>query len=383
MINLVNDVINHDDLNALGDWVKTNPRLTKGSLTIEFEKQFSEFIGNTHSTFVNSGSSANLAMLYTLLCAEDLKPGYKVCVPALAWATDLAPVLQLGLTPILCDCNFEDLSIDLNHFEELCKTHDIKVLVLVSVLGLVPNMDRIISLCNKYNVILLEDVCESFGSEYKNQKLGTFGAMSSFSTYFGHHFSTIEGGIVSTNSEKYDIILKSIRSHGWGREWNKEYLDEVNSDYEISEFNVPFTFYYPGFNIRSTDLQAFLGLRQIKKLGTIITSRERNFQTYLENISENLWKPLYTTETLISNFAYPIISTRRDEVVKALNTAGIETRPLICGSMEHQPFYKNLYPHSEITCLNADKVHKYGLYVPNHPSLTEEDIKYICQQINI
>ena len=137
-------------------------------------------------------------------------------VPAVSWATDLAPEVQLGLEPILCDCNLTDLSIDLEHFEKIINTHDPKCLLLVSVLGMVPKMDLVKDMCDKNDVILLEDACESLGSEYKGEKIGNFGLMSSFSTYYGHHMSTIEGGMVCTNNTEIYNILKSIRSHGVG-----------------------------------------------------------------------------------------------------------------------------------------------------------------------
>ena len=202
MIKLVNDTINNDDIDQLINWLKTYPRLTKGQLTLDLETKWSKWLGTNYSVFCNSGSSANLLMLWTLVEANRINKNSKVVVPSAAWATDLSPVIQLGMTPILCDINLNDLSVDLNHLEEIFKTSKPEVLLLVSVLGLVPNMERIVKLCEDYNVILLEDTCESMGSKLNighnpaMKKLGTFGLMSSFSTYFGHHISTIEGGFV-------------------------------------------------------------------------------------------------------------------------------------------------------------------------------------------
>ena len=195
MITLVKDTIDNKDIDQLIDWLKTYPRLTKGTVTLELEEKWSKWLGRKYSVFCNSGSSANLLMLSAL--GESI--GYKHCkvvVPSVAWATDLAPVMQLGMTPILCDSNMDDLSVDLEHLEKIFKEEDPSVLMLVSVLGLVPNMDKIVDMCMQYDVALLEDTCESMGCEYKGQKLGTFGMMSSFSTYFGHHISTIEGGFI-------------------------------------------------------------------------------------------------------------------------------------------------------------------------------------------
>ena len=215
---LAEDTISNDEVDALADWLKTHPRLTKGALTEEFEEAWSAKLGTKHSVFVNSGSSANLLMLYALMECGKIKRGDSVVVPAISWATDLSPVIQLGLKPILCDVNSADLSVDLNEVRVIIEKHSPKVLMLVSVLGLVPNMDAATKLCKDTGVIMLEDTCESLGSKYDGNNLGTYGLMSSFSLYFGHHLSTIEGGMVCTNDTELYHLLRSLRSHGWGRE---------------------------------------------------------------------------------------------------------------------------------------------------------------------
>ena len=191
MIPLTKDTIDKKDIDRLIEWLKTYPHLTKGEKTLEYEEKWSNFLGCKYSVFVNSGSSANLLMIYSLIETNRLRPGDKVVIPAVSWSTDLAPVVQFGLEPILCDCNLADLSIDLKHFEQILEKEKPKALILVSVLGLIPQMDKIVDLCEKHNVILLEDACESLGSEFNNKKLGSFGLMSSFSSYFGHHICKI------------------------------------------------------------------------------------------------------------------------------------------------------------------------------------------------
>ena len=195
MISLVKDTIDEKDIDRLIDWLKTYPRLTKGSVTLEFEEKFSNWLGRKHSVFVNSGSSANLLVLSALQQGEYLKNN-KIVVPSTAWSTDLAPVIQLGLKPLLCDSNMKDLSVDLEHLEKIFIEEAPSALLLVSVLGLVPDMESVVELCEQYEVILLEDTCEGMGCEYIGRKLGTFGLVSTFSTFFGHHISTIEGGII-------------------------------------------------------------------------------------------------------------------------------------------------------------------------------------------
>ena len=382
MIKLVNDTIDNNDIDKLIEWLQTYPRLTKGELTIKFEEKWSNWLGVNHSVFCNSGSSANLLMLWALVEANRISIASKVVVPSLAWATDLSPVIQLGMTPILCDINLEDLSVDLDDLEKIFKGDKPEVLLLVSVLGLVPDMTKIVKLCKKYNVILLEDTCEGMGSECGNKKLGTFGLMSSFSTYFGHHISTIEGGLVSTNDIELFEILKSIRSHGWDRDASDDYKTKLRKKWNTSEFDALYTFYHSGFNLRSTDLQAFIGLGQIDKLDSICEKRNNNFKIYqkeLKNFRPYVWE---WAEDFISNFAYPVIADdveERDDIIKRLQDANIEVRPMICGSMGTQPFYMKNYGDNIL--FNANVVDKTGFYVPNHPGLSKDDIIKICNII--
>ena len=382
MIKLVNDTIDNNDIDKLIEWLQTYPRLTKGELTIKFEEKWSNWLGIKHSVFCNSGSSANLLMLWALIEAKRISRDSKVVVPSLAWATDLSPVIQLGMTPILCDINLHDLSVDLDDLEKIFKESKPEVLLLVSVLGLVPDMVKIDKLCKKYNVILLEDTCEGMGSECGNKKLGTFGLMSSFSTYFGHHISTIEGGLVSTNDTELFEILKSIRSHGWDRDASDEYKTKLRKKWDTSEFDALYTFYHSGFNLRSTDLQAFIGIGQIDKLDSICEKRNNNFKIYqeeLKNFRPYVWE---WAEDFISNFAYPVIADdveERNEIIKRLQEANIEVRPMICGSMGTQPFYMKNYGDNIL--LNANVVDKTGFYVPNHPGLSKDDVIKICNII--
>ena len=379
MINLVKDTINSNDIDRLVDWLKTYPRLTKGPVTLEFEEKFSKWLGRKYSVFCNSGSSANLLMLSALQQGGYLKNN-KVVVPSVAWATDLAPVIQLGLDPTLCDSNFNDLSVDLYHLEQIFKEQSPSVLMFVSVLGLVPDMDKVVELCNKYDVILLEDTCESMGCEYRGRKLGTFGSMSSFSTFFGHHISTIEGGLISTDDKKLYELLVSIRSHGWDRDLSTETQNKLQKDWGVSEFNSLYTFYYSGFNLRSTDLQAYIGLTQIDKLKDWGERREYNYNLYQELIENNYWKPKTQEHSFTSNFAYPVIHPERDTIVEKLRANEVEVRPMICGSMGTQPFYAKEYGVLKLP--NVTDIDEFGFYVPNHPKLTIEQIKFISNIIN-
>jgi CDP-6-deoxy-D-xylo-4-hexulose-3-dehydrase len=378
-INLVKNTINQDDISKLIDWLKTNPRLTKGELTIEFEKKWSEWLGVKYSVFLNSGSSANLAMIYSLYLSNKLKNN-KIIVPAVSWVTTVTPAIQLGLEPIMCDCDKDDLGLDINYLKTLIKEHNPSSIILVHVLGLPNKMDEIMQLCDEHDIYLLEDTCESLGSKYNDKKLGLFGAMSSFSFYFGHHMSTIEGGMVCTDDYDLYKILIAIRSHGWDRDLPESERKSLRSKYNVSDFRALYTFYYPGFNLRATDLQAFIGLTQLEKLENIITKRKENFDIYNEYIREDLWRINTNKENYVSNFAYPLIISNVDELSEKLIENNIECRPLICGSINEQPFWYERYGKSVLP--NSKIVHNNGLYLPNNQDMTKEEIIKVCTIVN-
>ena len=379
MITLVQDTIDNKDIDGLIEWLKTYPRLTKGEYNLKFEKKFAEYLGREYAIFCNSGSSANLLMLSVLQQGGYLK-NKKIVVPSVAWSTDLAPVIQLGLEPILCDSNLEDLSIDLESLEKILKEDSPSALMFVSILGLVPNMPKVVELCEKYNVILLEDTCESMGCEYKGKKLGTYGLMSTFSTYFGHHISTIEGGIITTDDKQIYEMLLSIRSHGWDRDMSDETKKKLQKDWNVSEFNSLYTFYFSGFNLRSTDLQAFIGVNQIDKLDDWGLKRQDNLYRYQDKVKNDYWKPKTADDSLTSNFAYPIVHKKRDKIVEELINNEVEVRPMVCGSMGTQPFYVKQY--GELRLPKVTIIDRYGFYVPNNPKLTTDDIDFISTIIN-
>jgi CDP-6-deoxy-D-xylo-4-hexulose-3-dehydrase len=380
-IDLVQDTIDNKDIDNLIEWLKTYPRLTKGPKTLEFESKWSEWLGTKYSVFVNSGSSANLMMIYSLKVLNKLKNN-KICVPSLCWATDLAPVLQFDLQPILIDCNLENLSVDINHLEKVFIEESPSVLILVSVLGLSPDMNKIVELCKKYDVILLEDNCESQGTKFNNIKLGNFGLMSSFSTYFGHTMSTIEGGMICTNNHEIYETLLQLRSHGWDRDLSKETQLNLRSEWGVSNFSALYTFYIPGFNLRSTDLQAHIGLRQLDKVDDMIEKRFLNFLSYKSILENRVWFPKTFKNEYTSNFAIPVITDtieQKNKLIELLNKNEVASRPLISGSMGTQPFYKRKY--GEYILPNCSIVDDRGIYVPNHDKMNKEDVEKICSLI--
>jgi CDP-6-deoxy-D-xylo-4-hexulose-3-dehydrase len=241
-------------------------------------------------------------------------------------------------------------------------------------------MDEIEKICNENNIILIEDSCESLGSKFNDKNLGSFGLMSTFSTYFGHHISTIEGGMVCTNDDKIANILKAIRSHGWDRDMDEEESKKLKKEHNVDSFNDLYTFYYTGFNVRSTDLQAFLGIEQLKKIERIAEKRRENFNTYIDNLDESLWKPIARKDSYVSSFAFPVIHKKRDKIVEELKNSSVENRPLLGGSLGKQPYW---YKRNGKTSLkNADLIHDYGMYLPNNHQMGVDEINTICNIIN-
>jgi len=376
-IKLVKDTITNNEIDNLCKWLSTYPKLTKGALTEEFEQKWSEWQGSKYSVFLNSGSSANLAMLYALKISNRLKNN-KIVLPCVSWVTTISPAIQFNMELILCDTDTETLGLDVDCLEKICKEHNPACIMLVHVLGIPNKLKEIKDICKKYDVILLEDSCESVGSIVDNKKTGTFGLMSSFSTYYGHHFSTIEGGFVCTDDFELYEILKSIRSHGWSRDLSEQTKQTLKIEHDIDDFKNLYTFYYPGFNLRATDVQAFLGINQLKTLDARNDKRYKNLLKYDQLINNTYWK--YKPNGFVSNFAYPIIHPLKNKLVKNLTEGGIECRPLICGSMSRQPFYYKkygfkMYPFSDV-------IHDYGLYLPNNPDMSDNEIEYVANIVN-
>lgn len=376
-IPLVRDTVSESDISSLIKWLETNPRLTKGDNTVEFERAWSRWNGNKHSIFVSSGSAANLAAYYAMIISGRMK-NKKVIVPAVSWSTTVAPAIQLGLEPILCDCNMKNLGLDIDHLNELVKTHNPALIVAVNVLGFANDYDKILEICKSNNILLIEDSCESIGTRYMGKNVGNFGDISTFSFYYGHHMSTIEGGMVCTNDQELDQIVKSIRCHGWDRDLDEYKQKELRTIHNIDDFRALYTFYYPGFNMRCTDLQAFLGIEQMKKIDHIVSSRQRNFDAYIDIVSPS-WGLDVSDHDVVSNFTFPVIARNVSDTVNLLKEAGIESRPLICGSISRQPFWYMRYGHASFK--NADVIHDFGLYVPNNPDMTEDEVKEVASII--
>ena len=376
-IKLAEDVITKEDVKELIDWMSSTDHYTKGKETISFEKEWSEWLGCKYSVFVNSGSSANLLMFLSLLHSKKLK-NKKVIVPSVGWVTTISPAMQLGYEPILCDCDEDNLGYSIEDFESLCKEHNPSAAILVHVLGHSNKMKQIMDICDKYGVILLEDACETPGSVSNGRKLGTYGLASSFSFYYGHQMSTVEGGMVSTNDRDFYNLMLSIRSHGWLRDNEDYFKEKYLKKYNVSDFDSQFFFMFPGLNIRSTDINAFLGRKQIKKMDEYVFARNKNYNKYCEILGDKVWTQKSNSE-VVSSLGFGIISKNKKRITEQLIKSGVECRPLVCGSIQEHPFWNEVHERRELP--NASKVHKDGFYVPCHQQMKDEEIEFICQII--
>lgn len=364
------------------DFIYNAEILSMNNNCIKFENDFSNFQNCKFSTLVNSGSSANLLLLQSLINLGKLKQGDKVAFTALTWATNVMPIIQLGLVPVPIDIEISTLNNNVDLLSETLDKEDIKAFFITNVLGFSSNIELISKLCNEKNVLLIEDNCESLGSEYNRKKLGNFGLACTSSFFVGHHLSTIEGGMVSTNDFELNQMLIIVRAHGWDRNVSKKKQLELKKKLSINEFYNKYTFYELGYNLRPTEITGFLGHTQIPLLDEIIKKRFENFNVLNNAASSNgdILSLKIKNMNVISNFAYPVICRNKakfEEFKKLFKKNNIEIRPIIGGSMVEQPFFKK-HISKKFDCPNSSFVHQNGFYIPNRPDLKIEEINLMA-----
>jgi CDP-4-dehydro-6-deoxyglucose reductase, E1 len=378
---LAKETINKEDVDALCEWLQGYPRLTKGPLTAEFEEDWAAYIGTSHAVFNNSGSSANLLMVAAALYAGKI-PNKKIAVPSVGWVTTIAPAMQLGLTPIMVGADESTYGMDLDKLEELCSTDCPDAVIFVQVLGIPHYRERLLSLKERYGFILLEDACAALGASYADgSKVGTVGDMSSFSFYFGHQLSTIEGGMVNTNDSALNEMLLMLRSHGWAKDLGAKSYNALMSKHGIDDFHSPFAFFVPGFNLRPTDLQAFLGIRQVEKAEWAASRRNENHLRYGKNLKDVFQFQDWGKEipVSISFGALAESGSARREIVSRLVANGVETRLFSAGNLGRHPFWTEKY--GVFKDVISDRIHDCGFFLPNYPELTLEEVDSICDLI--
>jgi CDP-6-deoxy-D-xylo-4-hexulose-3-dehydrase len=384
MIKLIKSTFYKEPLvkKKLYSFIKRARQLSFGQQCQIFESQFASWQERKDCVMVNSGSSANLAAIQALLNLGLLKRGDRVGFSAVTWSTNVMPLIELGLQPVPIDAELDTLNVSSRTLTARLKIYDLRAVFLTNLLGFCDDIDHIAHICQKKNIILIEDNCESLGTVYQGKKLGNFGLLSTFSFYVGHHMSTIEGGAVCTDNDALATMLRLVRAHGWDR--NLSYLkkDTIRNKFNVnSTFFSRYTFYDLGYNLRPTELNGFIGQIQLRYLEEIITKRKRNF-LYMSNAiyaSGNYYSIRSSHIDLLSNFAVPVICKSekdRDRLVKKCDKK-LEIRPIVGGDMTTQPFSKKYMKATFVDCPNARLIHNQGLYFGNNPELTKKEMDLI------
>ena len=377
---LMKNTISIGDRLKLAKFVLTADRFTAGSGVKKFEKEWSEWLGCKESLFVSSGSTANLLLLSAVKELYGLKDGDKVLVPACTWVTNICPVIQVGLEPIFCDINLKDYSFNLNHLKKIISDHpDIKAIFVTHLLGYSADIEAL----KEYlpNALILEDVCESHGClGVDNKKRGSEYIGGTFSFYFGHHMTTIEGGMVSTNNEELADLMRMKRSHGLARESkNFEEYKKENEDIIPS-----FLFVTDGYNFRNTDLGAVLGSSQLKRLTGMVKKRNENYQKYYNIIGRNSDKfYIPNNDSRMSSFAFPFICRTKNcknGLISLFEEYGIEYRPVVSGNLLKQPFLRGYDLGIENS--NVDILHEKGVYIANNHFVGDREFNILEEIIN-
>ena len=326
-------------------------KLTMGKNVELFEKKFAEYIGSKYAVMVNSGSSANLISMAALTNLQNnnrLNYGDKVIVPGICWSTSIFPILQFGLIPVIVDVDPITMNIDINKLNQKIKDDtSIKGIVLVHVLGNCADMDKLMNIVKENNLFLLEDTCESLGSSFNNKKLGTFGNFGTFSFYYSHHITTIEGGMVVCDNENDYELIKCLRAHGWTRNLNKK------EDYEKKYENIDkrFLFVNLGYNLRPMEIQGKMGLSQLLKLDSKNKNRIYNHDKFIDLLLNNkknkniFYTPIKSNNSYIAWFGIVIIIHKEykhhlKNFLVHLNNNSVETRPIISGNITQQPVFE-------------------------------------------
>lgn len=374
-------------LEALDSLLSQN--VTMGEKVARFETEFARYIGTKHALMVNSGSSANLLMLAALanpLCpaASRLAPGDEVLVPAVTWSTTIWPVVNMGLVPVLVDADQRTLNMSV----EAARTSigpKTKAIFVAHILGNAADMDGFQELARERGLLLLEDSCEALGTTYKGKLTGRFSLLASYSFFFSHHITTIEGGMVVTDDDDLAELLRCLRAHGWTRHLKKR--EAVEAQYP--KLDPRFLFVNVGYNLRPTEIQAAFGIHQLPKLaGFNAVRRERAAQMRrgLEDLSDELQFIEPTEGVDHTWFGFPVLlrgadAATRQRFVTHLENHEIDTRPIVAGNLARQPALK-LFPHRLGDALpNAEAIMESGVYWAAHPSMTTEQVEHVVRTV--
>lgn len=379
---LSNDTWGNEEIEAI-EKVLSSRRFTMGPYVEKFEKQFAEYFGVKYAIMSNSGSSANLLAIAALVYSKKLNRGDEVLVTAVSWSTTYFPLEQYGLKTRLVDIDLYTLNIDLSRVEDAI-TEKTKAIVAVNLLGNPNDFIKLSDICARHNLLLLEDNCESMGGEINGKKTGTFGLIGTYSTFFSHHISTMEGGVTVTNDVELYQYLLVIRAHGWTRQLPKDSMLYTKND---NEFYESFQFIMPGYNVRPLEMEAAVGIEQVKKLDNFIKIRRENAEVFKKVMKDNPKFYIQKETGMSSWFGFAIILSnefegKRDQFTTALKQAEIEVRPIVAGNFAKQIAFKYMNASIAGELTNADYIHKNGFFVGNHSIKMNEQIKYLSKTLD-
>jgi len=363
---LAKDTWDNDEIEAINEVIKSK-RYTMGPKVREFEQRFAEYFGSKYAVMVNSGSSANLLAIASLVYSGRLNRGDEVIVPAVSWSTTYFPLYQLGLKLKFVDIDIETLNMNLSELQNAI-SEKTKAIFVVNLLGNPNDFEKIQNIISDKNIVLLEDNCESMGARFHGRYTGTFGLLGTYSTFYSHHICTMEGGVVVTNDEELYHYMLSIRAHGWTRDIPKDSKIYSKRDDEFYEL---FNFIMPGFNMRPLEMEAAIGIKQLEKLDKFINERIRNATTFKEKVKNNKNILIQKEVGESSWFGFSIVlkdqlEGKRDEVIKRFKELGIETRPIVAGDFTKNKAieYMDYEIHGHL--INADYIHKNGFFIGNN-----------------
>jgi CDP-6-deoxy-D-xylo-4-hexulose-3-dehydrase len=382
---LMKNNISREDLDAVINFLSDgDPILTQSANVRAFEREWSDWLGVKYSVFVNSGSSANQITLGALRETAGLG---EIIVPPLTWVSDIAAVLQNGFTPVFVDIDRRTLGMD--HQQILDKiTPNTKAVFITHILGYNALSPELLAELNSRGIPLIEDVCESHGATMNGKKLGSFSLMSNFSFYYAHHLSTIEGGMVCTDDRRLYEVLRMFRSHGMVRECSDDTYKTPYYD-NHPDLNPDFIFAFPAYNVRSTEINAVIGRKQLPRLDANNVLRSRNLKLFLDNLDSTRYFTEFAFEGS-SNYAFTLVLREpdvalRDRVMARLREMKVEFRRGTSGggNQLRQPYLKKLFGADEAMKYPVvDHVHFFGFYIGNYPSLEPELILELCSVLN-
>jgi CDP-6-deoxy-D-xylo-4-hexulose-3-dehydrase len=358
---------------------------TMGEHVKIYEKNFANYLGSKYAVMVSSGSTANLIMVASLFYRKNnpLKRGDEVIVPAVSWSTTYFPLQQYGLKIKFVDIDIETLNFDLDAFETAISPKT-RLIMAVNLLGNSNNYQAIKNLIADKNITLIEDNCESLGATFEEKQCGTFGTMGTFSSFFSHHISTMEGGIVCTDDEELYHILLCLRAHGWTRNLPKHnHVSGVKSD---DPFEESFKFILPGYNVRPLELSGAIGIEQLKKLPTFVQERRKNAALFIELFHNHPTLMIQKEIGQSSWFGFSFVikegsGIKRKDLVKKLTDNGIECRPIVAGNFAKNEALKwmDYDIHQKLT--NADWIDENGLFIGNHHVDMSKGLKYVSKTL--